>query len=194
MLTAKNATAWLIAFADLIKKNAAYLTELDTPIGDADHGNNMVRGVDAVTDALAKETDPDLATVFKDTAMALISKVGGAAGPLYGTAFLEMAKKGNETSEVTPLLEAALAGIEKRGGATTGEKTMIDVWAPLVEAVKAGKLTQQAIDDAVASTKPLLAKKGRATYLGEKSIGHIDPGAQSSGYLFTAMLETEGIL
>ena len=128
------------------------------------------------------------------TAMALISKVGGASGPLYGTAFLEMAKQSKIDSDLGGLLAAALAGIEKRGGATTGDKTLIDVWAPVVQAVQAGELTQDVIDDAVASTEPMVAKKGRASYLGERSVGHLDPGAVSSGYLFTTLLDTEGIL
>lgn len=153
----------------------------------------MARGLAAVKTALA--TQPaDLTKLFQATAMALISKVGGASGPLYGTAFLEMAKQSKTDTDLGTLLAAALAGIEKRGGATTGDKTLIDVWAPVVAAVQAGKLTQTVINDAVASTKPMVAKKGRASYLGERSAGHLDPGAVSSGYLFTTLLATEGIL
>ena len=105
-----------------------------------------------------------------------------------------MAKQSKTDTDLDVLLAAALAGIEKRGGATTGDKTLIDVWAPVVQAVQAGKLTQTVIDDAVVSTKPMVAKKGRASYLGERSVGHLDPGAVSSGYLFTTLLATEGIL
>lgn len=194
MFTAENTTAWLTNFAGKIEANAAYLSDLDTPIGDADHGNNMARGVTAVTEALGKLSDPDLVTVLKTTAMALISKVGGASGPLYGTAFLEMAKAAKDANDTATLLDAALAGIEKRGGATTGDKTMVDVWVPLVADVKAGSLTKDQITAAVEATKDIEAKKGRASYLGERSIGHIDPGSQSSGYLFEALIETEGIL
>lgn len=194
MFTPENATAWLKNFAGKIEANKAYLSDLDTPIGDADHGNNMARGVAAVTEALDKQTDPDLKAVFQATAMALISKVGGASGPLYGTAFLEMAKKAPETSNVSDLLDVAFAGLEKRGGAVPGDKTMLDVWQPLLADIKAGALTQDEIDKAVEGTKDMLAKKGRASYLGDRSVGHIDPGAQSSGYLFEALRETEGIL
>ncbi|QDJ18741.1 dihydroxyacetone kinase subunit DhaL [Lactiplantibacillus plantarum] len=193
MLTVENTTVWLNKFADQIEQHQSYLSELDTPIGDGDPGGNMARGLAAVKAALA--TQPaDITKLFQATAMALISKVGGASGPLYGTAFLEMAKQSKIDSDLGGLLAAALAGIEKRGGATTGDKTLIDVWAPVVQAVQAGELTQDVIDDAVASTEPMVAKKGRASYLGERSVGHLDPGAVSSGYLFTTLLDTEGIL
>jgi len=132
-----------------------------------------------------------LTSVFKTIAMALISKVGGAAGPLYGTVFLEMAKTSkNGDADLAPLLTAALAGLKKRGGAVAGDKTLIDVWTPVLAAVQADQLTPVVISEAVASTKPMVAKKGRASYLGDRSIGHLDPGAVSSGYLFTALLET----
>jgi dihydroxyacetone kinase-like protein len=193
MLNGATATKWLDLFAATIEDKKDYLSELDTPIGDADHGGNMARGLTAVKEALAKLDNPDLTTVFKTTAMALISKVGGASGPLYGTAFLEMAKKSKETDDLGELLAAALAGIEKRGGAKVGDKTMVDVWTPLVAAVQAGKLDQAAIDAAVNATGPLVAHKGRASYLGERSAGHLDPGSMSSGYLFTALLNA-GVL
>lgn len=181
---------WLDIFADKIEQNKDYLSELDTPIGDADHGGNMARGMTAVKAALAKlPADTDATTIYKTTAMALISKVGGASGPLYGTAFLEMAKKSKDSDDFGALLDAALAGVRKRGGAAVGDKTMVDVWTPLVQAVHAGTLDQAAIDKAVAATKPLVAHKGRASYLGERSVGHVDPGATSTGYLFSAMLE-----
>lgn len=159
MLTVENTTVWLNKFADQIEQHQSYLSELDTPIGDGDHRGNMARGLAAVKAALA--TQPaDITKLFQATAMALISKVGGASGPLYGTAFLEMAKQSKIDSDLGGLLAAALAGIEKRGGATTGDKTLIDVWAPVVQAVQAGELTQDVIDDAVASTEPMVAKKG----------------------------------
>jgi len=193
MLTVENTIVWIDRFADQIEAKQSYLSELDTPIGDGDHGGNMVRGLTAVK-ATLNPAPADLTKVFQATAMALISKVGGASGPLYGTAFLEMAKQSKTNTDLSTLLAAALAGIEKRGGATTGDKTLIDVWDPVVAAVQAGKLTQTVVDDAVASTEPMVAKKGRASYLGERSVGHLDPGAVSSGYLFTALLATEGIL
>jgi len=191
MLTTTQTIAWLDNFADKIETNKAYLNDLDTPIGDGDHGSNMVRGLTAVKAALVDKGDADLTSVFKTIAMALISKVGGAAGPLYGTVFLEMAKTSkNGDADLAPLLTAALAGLKKRGGAVAGDKTLIDVWTPVLAAVQADQLTPVVISEAVASTKPMVAKKGRASYLGDRSIGHLDPGAVSSGYLFTALLET----
>ncbi|HJE15902.1 MAG TPA: dihydroxyacetone kinase subunit L [Lapidilactobacillus dextrinicus] len=194
MFTPENTNKWLQNFAEKIETNHAYLSELDTPIGDADHGNNMVRGIEAMKLGLDKLTNPTLQDVFKTTAMALISKVGGASGPLYGTAFLEMAKQSATTTEPATLLSAALSGIKKRGGAIVGDKTMVDVWEPLVAKITTNELTREDIDTSVEATKDMQAKKGRASYLGERSIGHIDPGAMSSGYLFTALIETEGIL
>lgn len=183
-----------IQFCKKIENNKTYLSELDTPIGDGDHGNNMARGMEAVNDALSNTSNNDLTTVFKTIAMALISKVGGASGPLYGTAFLEMAKESNNSTDLSDLLSVALIGIKKRGGANVGDKTMIDVWDPVLTAIKSNSLTQQTIDKAVDNTKNMIARKGRASYLGERSVGHLDPGAASSGYLFSALLETEGIL
>lgn len=194
MLTPEIARLWLKNFAVLIDDNKAHLSDLDTPIGDADHGNNMARGVAALTEALQAKPDLDLAGVFKASAMALISKVGGASGPLYGTAFLEMAKAAKNSDDLPTLLDAALAGVIKRGGAAVGDKTMVDAWTPLVKSVHDGTLSQTVIDEAVASTEPLIAKKGRAAYLGERGIGHRDPGAESTGYLFEALLQTEGAL
>ena len=194
MLTSETTRLWLENFAQLIEANKAYLSELDTPIGDADHGNNMARGMAALTEALQAKPELDVASILKTSAMALISNVGGASGPVYGPAFLEMAKAAKNSDDLPTLLDAALAGVIKRGGAQVGDKTMVDAWTPLVQAVHDGTLSQAAIDEAVATTKPLIAKKGRAAYLGERAIGHLDPGAQSTGYLFQALLETEGIL
>ncbi|MBU7555182.1 dihydroxyacetone kinase subunit DhaL [Pediococcus ethanolidurans] len=194
MLNGKNTKEWIFNFAKKIENNKTYLSELDTPIGDGDHGNNMARGMEAVNDALSNTSNNDLTTVFKTIAMALISKVGGASGPLYGTAFLEMAKESNNSTDLSDLLSVALIGIKKRGGANVGDKTMIDVWDPVLTAIKSNSLTQQTIDKAVDNTKNMIARKGRASYLGERSVGHLDPGAVSSGYLFSALLETEGIL
>lgn len=192
-LTVDTLCTWMNKFADKVETNKQHLSDLDTPIGDGDHGFNMDRGMKAVEEKLA--TKPaDVTSGFKTIAMALISTVGGASGPLYGTAFLEMAKKSASTDDINELLQAALAGIEMRGGAKPGDKTMVDVWAALVPEVKAGKLTEDKIRDAVAATKDMVARKGRASYLGERSKGHIDPGSESSGYLFEALLETEGLL
>ena len=148
----------------------------------------MKRGMDAVVTKLNSAPD-ELTICFKTIAMALISTVGGASGPLYGTAFLEMAKESQKSNNIVDLLEAALAGIKKRGGATIGDKTMVDVWSVVIEAIKQDALTTEKIEAAVLATKDMIAKKGRASYLGERSINHIDPGSQSSGYLFESLLE-----
>lgn len=189
-LTVNVAQRWLDGFAAAIAEHKDYLSELDTPIGDGDHGSNMARGLTAVQEAIDGKDFDNLKDLFKSVAMALISKVGGASGPLYGTAFLEMAKLGDTDSDLGDLLTTALAGIEKRGGATPGDKTMVDVWTPVVEAVQAGGLKQSDVDAAVNSTEPMVAHKGRASYLGERSVGHLDPGSVSSGYLFTALINT----
>lgn len=192
MLTVEIIEKWLHAWDAEIEQQKGYLSDLDTPIGDGDHGNNLARGAEAVEAAL-KTTPADVTKGLQAVAMALVSKVGGASGALYGTAFLEMAKASRETTKTADLLAAALAGIKKRGGATTGEKTMVDVWEPVVTAAQAGKLTQAVIDDAVASTEPMVATKGRASYVGENSKGHLDPGSVSSGYLFTELLKAGGL-
>ena len=192
-LTVDTLTTWMSKFAEKVETNKQFLSDLDTPIGDGDHGFNMDRGMKAVEEKLA--TKPaDVTSGFKIIAMALISTVGGASGPLYGTAFLEMAKKSTTTNDIGELLDAALAGIEMRGGAKPGDKTMVDVWNALVPDVKNGILTENRLTEAVAATKDMIARKGRASYLGERSKGHVDPGSQSSGYLFEALLETEGLL
>ena len=192
-LTVDTLTTWMSKFAEKVETNKQFLSDLDTPIGDGDHGFNMDRGMKAVEEKLATKPS-DVTSGFKIIAMALISTVGGASGPLYGTAFLEMAKKSTTTNDIGELLDAALAGIEMRGGAKPGDKTMVDVWNALVPDVKNGILTENRITEAVAATKDMIARKGRASYLGERSKGHVDPGSQSSGYLFEALLETEGLL
>lgn len=193
MLTIENGKKWLTIFYEKIAEHKDYLSELDTPIGDGDHGNNMYRGMSAVMEAM-QEKDPQTVTdLLKLTAMTLISKVGGASGPLYGTAFLEMAKESAKTDKVIPLVEKAIAGIEKRGGSQPGEKTMLDVWVPALENLKADQLTERVVQEAAENTKDIIATKGRASYLGERSLNHIDPGAMSSCYLFEAMIEA-GVL
>ncbi|RVU70671.1 MULTISPECIES: dihydroxyacetone kinase subunit DhaL [Lactobacillus] len=192
-LTVDTLTVWMDKFGNKIGENKQYLSDLDTPIGDGDHGFNMDRGMTAVKEKLSSKPE-NVTDGLKNIAMALISTVGGASGPLYGTAFLEMAKKSSSTTDLGELLDAALKGIEMRGGANPGDKTMVDVWDKLVPEVKDGTLTEDKITAAVEATKDMVAKKGRASYLGERSKGHIDPGSQSSGYLFEAMLETEGLL
>ena len=189
-LTAEMARKWLILFNKKIQEKQDYLSNLDTPIGDGDHGHNMARGMTAVVAAL--NDNQTLQEVFKATAMALISKVGGASGPLYGTAFMEMAKTAATSDQLSDLLSAGLAGIIKRGGAQVGDKTMVDVWTPIVTEIQKGSLTKIEIEEFVMATADLLAKKGRASYVGERSIGQIDPGCQSSGFLFESLLEVNG--
>ena len=186
-LTAEMARKWLILFNKKIQEKQDYLSNLDTPIGDGDHGHNMARGMTAVVAAL--NDNQTLQEVFKATAMALISKVGGVSGPLYGTAFMEMAKTAATSDQLSDLLSAGLAGIIKRGGAQVGDKTMVDVWTPIVTEIQKGSLTKIEIEEFVMATADLLAKKGRASYVGERSIGQIDPGCQSSGFLFESLLE-----
>ena len=190
MLNADTLTKWMTNFETRITKEKDHLTELDRVIGDSDHSNNMERGVEAIKAAFEK-TPPttDLAQDFKTIAMAMLSKVGGASGPLYGTAFLEMAKLAKTDTDFGDLVDAAAKGIAKRGQAKTGDKTMLDVWAPAADLIKQGKLDDAAIDKLVASTEPMIAKRGRASYLGEKSVGHIDPGAASTGELLKAYLD-----
>lgn len=186
MFTPENLRQTLTLFNDEIQAKKAYLSELDTPIGDGDHGNNMARGMTAV---MAADLSGDLPAMFKNVAMALISKVGGASGPLYGTAMLEMSKASKESTAAIPLLEAAIAGIKKRGKASQGEKTMLDLWIPAVADLTNGQLTNATIAKLAEETKDLKATKGRASYVGDRSIGHIDPGAMSSAYFFQALLK-----
>ena len=185
------AVKWMNLFNQKVKEEKDYLSELDGPIGDGGHGANLARGMTAALEAL-NSTEPQSASeVFKAVSMALISKVGGASGPLYGSAFMGMMKAEQAGQDLAGVLEAGLDMIVKRGHAQVGEKTMVDVWSPVVEAVKKNQLTNDFIDQAVLSTKDIVATKGRASYVGERSIGHIDPGSQSSGLLFKALLQAE---
>ena len=190
MFTVENTIELFRNFAGKVQTDKAWLSDLDTPIGDGDHGTNMARGlteVEAKLDAGAFEEPGD---VFKAAAMAMIGKTGGASGPLYGTAFMEMSKAVRaDPADITGALEAGLAGIQKRGKATTGEKTMVDVWVPVIEAVQTGSLNEAHVDALVEETKAMKATKGRASYVGERSIGHVDPGSASSGLFFKALLE-----
>ena len=185
------AVKWITLFNQKVQEEKDYLSELDGPIGDGDHGANLARGMAAALEALNSTEPQSAAEVFKAVSMALISKVGGASGPLYGSAFMGMMKAEQAGQDLAGVLEAGLDMVVKRGHAQVGEKTMVDVWSPVVEAVKKNQLTNDFIDQAVLSTKDIVATKGRASYVGERSIGHIDPGSQSSGLLFKALLEAE---
>src|SRR6185312_5315862 len=200
--TLENARSWMETTALLISENARMLTELDTAIGDGDHGENMMRGFKAVTKKLAAEAAPaDLTALFKLVGMALLSSVGGAAGPLYGGFFLALSKAttGKQMlgkAELQQILTEGLADIQRRGKAELGDKTMVDALVPALQALRTspnGDLTpalkaaaEQAHRSAEA-TIPLQARKGRASYLGERSIGHQDPGATSAWLLLRAL-------
>ncbi|EAC9740378.1 dihydroxyacetone kinase subunit L [Listeria monocytogenes] len=189
------ALRWLNDFGERVQENKQLLSDLDQAIGDGDHGINMARGLGELKKAFTEKEPADLKDVFKTAGVTMVSKVGGASGPLYGTAFLNMSKAvDSETIDaegLTKVIEAGLEGIEKRGKSHAGEKTMIDVWEPVVNALHQEDLTDDVVDAALQKTKDLKATKGRASYLGERSIGHLDPGAYSSALLFHAMLQTE---
>lgn len=186
----EQAIKWMRLFNENIQDNKDYLSQLDTPIGDGDHGGNMARGMAAVIEAIDGKTFDSASDVFKIVAMQLLSKVGGASGPLYGSAFMGLAKAGEQVS-LADALQAGLEMIQKRGKAEFGEKTMVDVWTPVIKALSENQLTKEVIEEAVLATKDSQATKGRASYVGERSIGHIDPGSFSSGLLFEAMLDAE---
>lgn len=184
---------WFSLFIEEIEANKHYLSELDSAIGDGDHGNNMARGTTALKEKLETEEELEISELFKLAGMTFVSKIGGASGPLYGSAFINMAKTSKETTSTLDLLKSGLEGIKKRGKAEINEKTMVDVWTPVIEAYEKGHLTSEKVQQFVVATKDMKATKGRASYLGERSIGHIDPGACSSGYLFSSMIKA-GIL
>lgn len=189
---------------DKIIEEKDFLTELDKPIGDCDHGINMARGFAEVKKKLAGLADSDIGTVFKTTGMTLVSTVGGSAGPLYGTAFMKMGmalngKKEMSFDEFIQAMETAVEGVKQRGKSDKGEKTMLDAMIPALEAIQktyeetkdakaAWKAGTEAAEAGVEYTKTIIATKGRASYVGERSIGHQDPGATS----FTFMMETVG--
>lgn len=184
---------WIELFGEKVTENKEQLNKLDSDIGDGDHGSNLTRGAAAVKEKVSDAEYDNLSDFFKDVGMTLVSKVGGASGPLYGSAFISMAKAAKESDDAASLIEAGLEGIQKRGKAEAGEKTMVDEWIPVVEALKNDGLTQEVIQDSLEKTKDMKATKGRASYLGDRSVGHIDPGAQSSAYLFESLLEA-GVL
>ena len=190
-MDAARAKKWMKLFNDKIQEQKAYLSDLDTPIGDGDHGGNMARGMAAAVESLAAKDFASAAEVFQAVSMQLISKVGGASGPLYGSAFMGMAKAEKDGKDLSEVIRAGLDMIQKRGKAVPGEKTMVDVWSGIPVSLQSGDLTHEKIGSLVEATKDLKATKGRASYVGERSIGHIDPGSASSGLLFEALLETE---
>lgn len=208
MITRDDILAWLKCYRRALGENKDYLTQLDSAIGDADHGANMDRGFAAVLEKLPSVAEKDVGTILKTTGMTLVSTVGGAGGPLYGTFFMRAGMALDGKTEFTPqeflaALEAGLAGVQQRGKATTGEKTMVDALTPgckaMREALESGKSLAEALEAAAAAaeqgmrdTIPMLATKGRASYLGERSIGHQDPGATSSALMLRCAANTLG--
>lgn len=193
-VTVNEIQAWIFNFAKAITENKDYLSDLDTPIGDGDHGNNMNRGMTEYLNVLEVKQPKTISDTFKVLSMTLISKVGGASGPLYGSAFMSLTKATKDVTTITSeeqlakLLEFGLNGIQARGKAVPNDKTMVDVWYSVVSALKNADLSQSSIESAKEQTQNMQAKKGRASYLGERSIGHIDPGAASSALLFEHLL------
>ena len=185
MITKATVIEVIKGIAAAVEEQWQFLTDLDAAIGDGDHGINLKRGFEAVLAKLPE--DKDIGTILKTVGMTLVSTVGGASGPLYGTAFMKMGMKlaGKEEISKEELLAAfdeADAGIKARGHAVRGEKTMLDAFEPALEELKAGKSWADAVAAAEAGieyTKTIIATKGRASYLGERSIGHQDPGATS---------------
>ena len=205
-VTKQQIINWLQTVAKTISENKDYLTELDAAIGDADHGINLDRGFQKVAPQLPKLETKDIGTILKTVSMTLISSVGGASGPLYGTFFLRASTAVTGKEELTPtelakLLQAGVAGVVQRGKASLGDKTMLDALSPAAnkfnELVEGGNTTVEALKQAVEAaetgmkqTIPLVAKKGRASYLGERSAGHQDPGATSSFLILRALLKS----
>ncbi|HET7665348.1 MAG TPA: dihydroxyacetone kinase subunit DhaL [Mycobacterium sp.] len=195
-------TAWIRDYARVIGENAWYLTDLDAAIGDADHGINMDRGMTAVVAALDEAAPADMAALCKQVGMTLVKSVGGASGPLYGTFFLRMAGAlgADESADAAAFAKALRAGVEgvvQRGRAEAGDKTMFDALAPALDALDAalasgGGLAVALADATVAAekgrdaTEAMVARKGRASYLGQRSVGHVDPGATSAAMLIAA--------
>ena len=206
-LDAAWAQRWIELAAADIAEQRDYLVDLDRAIGDGDHGENMDRGFKAALEALGQGQQGSVAEVLKTVAKTLMSTVGGAAGPLYGTAFLRASKAAGDGeldgAGVAAVIAGALEGIQARGKATTGEKTMVDAWTPALEAARAAadsgsdpaavlEAAATAAEAGAAATEPLRATKGRASYLGERSIGHLDPGAVSTSLILRAAARAAG--
>lgn len=206
-LDAAWARRWIVLAAADVAEQRDYLVDLDRAIGDGDHGENMDRGFKAALEALGQAEPASVAEVLKTVAKTLMSTVGGAAGPLYGTAFLRASKAAGDgeldAAGVAAIIEGALGGIQARGKATTGEKTMVDAWTPALDAARAAaesgadavatlQAAATAAEAGAAATEPLRATKGRASYLGERSIGHLDPGAVSTSLILRAAARAAG--
>src|SRR6266849_2388458 len=204
-MTNEDSMRWLACIVDVLHENRVYLTQLDSAIGDADHGINMDRGFSAVRDKFPTMAAMDIATQLKTVGSTLVSTVGGAGGPLYGTAFLRAGgvvtgKQELTSADIVAMLEAFLGGVVARGKAQPGEKTMVDALTPALAAAKQAlnegatlaEITHRArvaAEEGMKATIPMLATKGRASYLGERSIGHQDPGATSSWLILKCLEE-----
>jgi len=206
MFSAEQAVEWIRRTTGVVEQHASMLTKLDAAIGDGDHGTNMARGFRAVLERVEALEDKDFASLFRAVGMALIGKVGGAAGPLYGSFYLGVGKQlgaADEAAdgELAAALRAGYDGVVMRGKAQPGDKTMLDAWYPalkaLDQAVGDGAELGAALDQAATAaeegmkaTIPLVARKGRASYLGERSKDHQDPGATSTHLILEALADT----
>ena len=207
-VTLDTLLSWLGSFTDAVHEHQGYLTELDSAIGDADHGANLTRGMDAVMAAVAgpnTERPDDAGALLTKVGMTLVTSVGGASGPLYGTFFLRLGTTAGDAAELDgptllQALRAGLEGIVTRGRAEPGDKTMYDALAPAVAALDAGLEQGESLSAAVRraataaaegrdATSDMLALKGRASYLGERSVGHIDPGSASAALMLAALAD-----
>ena len=207
-ITSDDTLRWLANVAQALHQNRDYLTQLDSPIGDADHGINIDRGFRTVNERIPTMVNMDIGSIFKTVGTTLVSTVGGASGPLYGTAFLRMGvatagKRELYAADIVAMLEGAVEGVRARGKAQQGEKTMLDALLPALESAKEAVAQQlplsqllhtmsEAAQQGMKATIPMLAMKGRASYLGERSIGHQDPGATSSWLLLKVLADTCG--
>jgi len=203
-VTSEQVRDWIRRFADVVSEKRMDLVRLDTAIGDGDHGTNMDRGMKKAVEKLDSTEGGDIGADLKNVGMALVSSVGGAAGPLYGTLFLQMGTASAGKSELdldgwTAAVEAGVKGVQARGKAEPNDKTMIDALLPAIDALREGgelgealNRSADAAEEGMKATIPLEARKGRASYLGPRSVGHQDPGATSSYLLLRAAAETLG--
>ncbi|CAI1046404.1 PTS-dependent dihydroxyacetone kinase, ADP-binding subunit dhaL [Serratia marcescens] len=207
-LTKQQVVDWLMRCGEVFSRERDFLTQLDTEIGDADHGLNMNRGFNKVVEKLPSVADKDIGFILKNTGMTLLSSVGGASGPLFGTFFIRAAQAANakqslDLAELHQMMQEGVEGVVMRGKAEPGDKTMCDVWWPVVDSLgqsaqqnlSVAEALQRAADSAeraVESTITMQARKGRASYLGERSIGHQDPGATSVMLMMKTLAEVAG--
>ena len=203
-LTSPILADWLRRASTVFAEQRDHLTQLDSDVGDGDHGANLVRGFQAIMAKLPSWESVEPAALFKNVAMTLIGTVGGASGPLYGSFFLDASKAAAGKTELgledwTAVLEAGVGGVRNRGKAEPGDKTMLDALTPAVDALRDGgegvtlvdglRRSAEAAQAGAKSTEPLVARKGRASYLGDRSAGHLDPGAVSSSLLLAALAD-----